>query len=175
MFFAVPITLRIADSTLSVLRSGSLISAISCNNTNMSCCCATQQLINNIHTFTFAMVTLPTLVLLGEPEPVSMPAACLSSTDAGGVLRIKVKLRSCTGDHAVMSISQTTLQRASYTVISTGMMVPALSCVAALYSLQNCIMLTPLAPSAGPTGGAGLALPAASASLIMPVTVGRRV
>ena len=29
-----------------------------------------------------------------------------------------------------------------------------------------------LAPSAGPTGGAGLALPAASASLIMPVTAG---
>lgn len=63
------------------------------------------------------------------------------------------------------------LLHTSYTVISTGMMVPALSCVAALYSLQNCIMLTPLAPRAGPTGGAGLALPAANASLIMPVTV----
>ena len=44
------------------------------------------------------------------------------------------------------------------------MMVPILSWVAALYSLQNCMMLTPLAPRAGPTGGAGFALPAAKAS-----------
>jgi hypothetical protein len=36
--------------------------------------------------------------------------------------------------------------------------------------LQNCIMFTPLAPRAGPTGGAGLALPAAKASLIYPET-----
>merc|ERR1719238_2080738 len=40
----------------------------------------------------------------------------------------------------------------------------------ALYSLQNIIMLTPAAPRAGPTGGAGFALPASSASLIILVT-----
>lgn len=32
-------------------------------------------------------------------------------------------------------------------------------------------MLTPLEPNAGPTGGAGVAFPASSASLITPVTV----
>lgn len=125
MFFAVPITLRIADSTLSVLRSGNLISAISCSDASCGQCCqraalasphryvvthcdtqqhalfhaithdAAQRSPRSAHTLIFAMVTLPTLVLLGEPDPVSMPAACLSSTDAGGVLRIKVKLRSC--------------------------------------------------------------------------------
>ena len=36
-----------------------------------------------------------------------------------------------------------------------------------LYSLQNIMMFTPAAPSAGPTGGAGFAEPAASASLII--------
>lgn len=96
----------------------------------------------------------------------------------------------------------------SNTVISTGITVPTLSCVAALYSLQKAMMLTPckqvfliwshswftvqhtgdcheakcrlltlqveynctFAPRAGPTGGAGFALPACSASLIIPVT-----
>merc|ERR1740130_1071323 len=47
------------------------------------------------------------------------------------------------------------------------MIVPTLSDVRALYSLQNIMMFTPAAPSAGPTGGAGLALPASSASLII--------
>ena len=41
-----------------------------------------------------------------------------------------------------------------------------LSFVRALYSLQNAAMLTPCCPSAGPTGGAGVALPAGKASLI---------
>lgn len=49
-------------------------------------------------------------------------------------------------------------------------MVPILSCVAALYSLQNCMMLTPFAPRAGPTGGAGLAFPAGKANLMYPET-----
>lgn len=39
--------------------------------------------------------------------------------------------------------------------------------VAALYSLQNPMMLTPAAPRAGPTGGEGLALPAGRASLMI--------
>lgn len=42
------------------------------------------------------MVTLPTFLRLGSPEPVSMPAAFFNSTDAGGVFSTKVKLRSCT-------------------------------------------------------------------------------
>ena len=40
-------------------------------------------------------MTLPTFTELGVPEPFSMPAAFCSSTDAGGVFRMKVKLRSC--------------------------------------------------------------------------------
>merc|ERR1740130_750297 len=83
------------------------------------------------------------------PLPFVILAAFFSSSDAGGVLRMKVKLRS------------------SNTEISTGMIVPTLSDVRALYSLQNIMMFTPAAPSAGPTGGAGLALPASSASLII--------
>merc|ERR1719272_1538784 len=83
------------------------------------------------------------------PLPFVILAAFFSSSDAGGVLRMKVKLRS------------------SNTEISTGMIVPTLSDVRALYSLQNIMMFTPAAPSAGPTGGAGLAEPAASASLII--------
>src|ERR1700744_1560782 len=42
--------------------------------------------------------------------------------------------------------------------------------VAALYALQNSMMLTPCWPSAGPTGGAGLACPAVIWSLISPTT-----
>lgn len=45
--------------------------------------------------FICARVTLPTFTELGVPEPFSMPAAFCSSTDAGGVFRMKVKLRSC--------------------------------------------------------------------------------
>lgn len=86
------------------------------------------------------------------PDPLATPAACFNKTDAGGVFRTKVKLLS------------------SYTVISTGMMVPILSCVAALYSLQKAIMFTPCAPKAGPIGGDGLAFPAGMASLIYPDT-----
>ena len=45
-----------------------------------------------------------------------------------------------------------------------------MSPVFALYSLQNPAMLTPCCPNAGPTGGAGVALPAGKASLINAVT-----
>src|SRR6185312_17559191 len=50
------------------------------------------------------------------------------------------------------------------------MTVPASDCVCALYALQNSMMLTPCCPSAGPTGGAGLACPAWIWSLISPAT-----
>merc|ERR1719313_1656418 len=88
----------------------------------------------------------------GLPLPFWILAAFLSSSEQGGVLRMKVN------------------ERSSKTEISTGMTVPAWSDVRALYSLQNIIMLTPAAPSAGPTGGAGLTLPAWSASLMIFVT-----
>src|SRR5574343_310458 len=90
------------------------------------------------------LVTLPTLSWLGLAEPEAMPAAFLRRTEAGGDLRMNVK-----------DLSENT-------VITTGMIMPFWSLVLALNSLQNAMMLTPWAPSAGPTGGAGLAAPAGS-------------
>src|SRR6478672_1405688 len=46
------------------------------------------------------------------------------------------------------------------------MMRPFWSAVWALNALQNSMMLTPCCPSAGPTGGAGLACPPGICSLI---------
>ena len=60
----------------------------------------------------------------------------------GGVFRMKVKLRS------------------SKMEISTGMMVPAWASVAALYCFTKSMIWMPCGPSAVPTGGAGVALPA---------------
>src|SRR5512136_483822 len=82
---AVPAMVRIAASTLVVLRSGSFVVAISRN---------------------CFLLILPTLVLLGsfEPDPgffaVERPAAFLMSTAAGGVLVTKVNERS---ENTVMS------------------------------------------------------------------------
>src|ERR687889_387944 len=50
-------------------------------------------------------------------------------------------------------------------VISTGITEPRCASVAALYALQNSMMLTPWGPSAVPTGGAGVAAPAFSCTL----------
>ena len=50
-----------------------------------------------MRTLSWAWVTWPTLAELGVPEPFATPAAFCSSTDAGGVFRMNVKLRSCTG------------------------------------------------------------------------------
>src|SRR5215467_8343575 len=52
----------------------------------------------------------------------------------------------------------------------TGMMSPACAWVCALKALQNSMMLTPRCPSAGPTGGLGLAAPAGICSLISAMT-----
>ena len=51
--------------------------------------------------------------------------------------------------------------RSAYTVMTTGMVMPVISGVEvrALNCLQNSMMLTCAWPSAGPTGGAGVALP----------------
>ena len=50
-------------------------------------------------------------------------------------------------------------ERSSYTVMTTGMVVPLSLAVCALNALTNSMMLMPCWPSAGPTGGAGLAWP----------------
>src|SRR6185437_6311825 len=47
------------------------------------------------------------------------------------------------------------------------MTLPRCDSVAALYALQNSMMLTPCWPSAGPTGGAGFAAPAWICSLMI--------
>src|SRR5436190_3905339 len=86
------------------------------------------------------------------PEPFGAPAAFLSSSDAGGVLVTKLKVRS------------------SKIVISTGMTVPTWLAVRSLYVLTNSMMLMPYWPSAGPTGGAGVALPAGHWSLTTAIT-----
>src|SRR5262249_19453873 len=124
---AAPSMVLTAESRLVVLRSGSLSCAMS---------------------RTCFLVTLPTLFLLGSPEPFSSPAAFLSRTAAGGVLVTKVNERSLN------------------TVITTGMMRSPCPCVRALNSLQNSMMFTPCWPSAGPTGGEGFALPAGTCSLM---------
>src|SRR5438270_1534304 len=49
------------------------------------------------------------------------------------------------------------------------MTLPRCDSVAALYALQNSMMLTPCCPSAGPTGGAGVAAPALIWSLMTAV------
>src|SRR5436189_3238177 len=99
--------------------------------------------------FSFAMsstcfaVTVPTFVLFGSADPLAMFAARFSSTAAGGVLVMKV------------------YERSAYTVTTTGMMRPSSFAVRALKFLQKSMMLTPWGPRAVPTGGAGVALPAA--------------
>src|ERR1700677_963087 len=125
---AVPLVLFSADSTETVFKSGIFCLAIS------STCFS---------------VTVPTLSLLGVPEPLARFAAFFSSTAAGGVLVTNVKVRS------------------TYTVMTTGMIKPAISlfCVRALNCLQNSMILTWAWPSAGPTGGAGVAFPASICSL----------
>jgi len=54
----------------------------------------------------------------------------------------------------------------AYTVRTTGIIIPGWFAVLSLNSLTNCIILTPLEPNAGPTGGAGVALPASICNLI---------
>ena len=83
----------------------------------------------------------PTLSRFGSAEPFSSRSASLIRTAAGGVF--------------VMNVNE----RSSKTVISTGVIRPFCRAVCALNALQNSMMLTPCWPSAGPTGGAGLACP----------------
>src|ERR1700732_3596026 len=132
MLRAVPITVRTAESRFVVLRSTSLILAISC---------------------TCFLVTLPTLLRFGSAEPFTMPAARSSRIEAGGVFRMNVNVRSV------------------YTVTSTGKIIPSGSlAVLVLNCLQKSIMFKPCGPSAVPTGGAGVALPAGNCNLIVVCT-----
>jgi hypothetical protein len=78
-------------------------------------------------------------------------AAFFNKIEAGGVFIIKVKLLS------------------ENAVITTGIGSPGSEfCVAALKALQKSIILSPLWPSAGPTGGLGFAFPAGICSLMYP-------
>ncbi len=70
---AVPATIFIAASRSVAFKSGILISAIF---------------------WTWARVTLPTFWRLEVGDPFSMPASFLRSTAAGGVLVMKVNVRS---------------------------------------------------------------------------------
>src|SRR5215510_10708069 len=88
-------------------------------------------------------VTVPTLFLFGSAEPFAMFAARFSRIDAGGVFVMKL------------------YERSTYTVTTTGMMRPSSFAVFALKFLQKSMLLTPCGPSAVPTGGAGVAFPAA--------------
>src|SRR6267142_3909638 len=69
MLRAVPFTLLMAASMEAAFRSGIFCLAMSA---------------------TCFSVTLPTLSLFGEPEPLATPAARFSRIDAGGVLVMKV-------------------------------------------------------------------------------------
>jgi hypothetical protein len=70
MLLAVPLIISIAFSILKAFRSGIFVVAIS---------------------FTWSMVSFPTLSLFGVPEPLTIPAAFLISSEAGGVFKIKEK------------------------------------------------------------------------------------
>src|SRR5436305_11219846 len=54
--------------------------------------------------------------------------------------------------------------------MTTGKVTPRWSLVRSLNCETNCPMLTPCWPSAGPTGGAGVAVPPGTCSLICAVT-----
>ena len=78
--------------------------------------------------------------LAGTTEALRTGAGALS-TAAGGLFTSNVNERSLN------------------TVITTGTVMPRLSLVRSLNCCTNCPMLTPCWPSAGPTGGAGVACP----------------
>src|SRR6185436_2772486 len=130
MLRALPAMVRTAASRSAAVRSGCFIFAIS------SAC---------------LRVSLPTLSVCGLELPFSSLSALRISTDAGGDLRMNVKLLS------------------AYAVITTGSIRPGSTfCVCALNALQNSMMFRPRWPSAGPMGGDGFALPAGTWSLMRP-------
>src|SRR5438477_7544057 len=131
MLRAEPSIMRMAAAMSLALRSFILISAIS---------------------RTFARAIVPAGALFGAPLPLSIPAAFLIRSAAGGVLVTKLN------------------ERSSKIVIKAGMTMPDWVAVRSLYSFKNAIMLMPCWPNAGPTGGAGVALPAGSCSVMTALT-----
>ena len=89
---------------------------------------------------------------MASPLPFSTPAAFLSIAAAGGVFSSKENDLSWN------------------TVTTAGTMSPTCEAVRALYSFTKPIMLTPCCPSAGPTGGAGVAFPASICSFTIALT-----
>ena len=97
---------------------------------------------------TWSLGDPPDLLALRRPRsPSRCRPPCAAGPAAGGVLRMNVN------------------ERSSKIVIWAGMIWPALSAVRSLYDLVNSTMLMPCGPSAVPTGGAGVALPAGSCEL----------
>lgn len=93
--------------------------------------------------YTCLRLMVPDTSCPGRPVPFSIPAAFFRKYVVGGVFVMKLNVRS------------------GWMVISVGMGTPGSICaVRALNSLQKSIDFTPRAPSAGPTGGVGAALPA---------------
>src|SRR5450631_455859 len=133
MLRAVPSTHLMAAARSKQFRSGILILAISS---------------------TCFLVILPTFVLCGSADPFAMFTARLIRMGAGGVLVMKVNVRS------------------EKIVITTGMIKPSWSFadVLALKALQKSMILTPCGPKVVRTGGAGVALPAGICSLTCAVT-----
>src|SRR5687768_13077819 len=130
MLRADPAMVLTAASRSAAVRSGCLVLAISS---------------------AWSRVILPTLSVCGVFEPLSILAAFLISTVAGGVFITKVKLLSANA------------------VITTGTGNPgSMPWVWALNALQNSMMFRPRWPSAGPIGGEGFALPAGTCSLMSP-------
>ena len=110
---------------------------------------------NNVQIFeTRARLQGPNTVLVGE-QTVSAKHILLGT---GGWPWIP----PFEGNELVMNSNDLSLK----TVITTGMSLPCCSCVLALKRLQNSMMLTPLAPRAGPTGGAGFACPPLTCNFI---------
>src|SRR5699024_3069390 len=101
---------------------------------------------------TLSRLTTATLLRFGSPDALSIPASCFNRTAAGGVFVINVN------------------ERSSNTVISTGIIKPTCSCVCALNSLQNPIILIPACPSAGLICGSGFAFPAGICNFTMSIT-----
>lgn len=87
---------------------------------------------------------VPIISCPGRAGPFSNPAVCFKSQVVGGVLVTKLNVRS------------------GCTVILVGIGTPgSMWPVLALNSLQKSMDFTPRAPRAGPTGGLGVAFPAA--------------
>src|SRR5258708_2810647 len=91
---------------------------------------------------TFALESVPTLFLFGVGEPFSIPSSLRMRSAAGGLFVTNV------------------YERSSKIVTTAGTTVPVSGAVFSLYSLMNWPMLMPCGPSAVPTGGAAVALPA---------------